>query len=104
MTATIAVEVVYAERDRQTVVALELPAGSTVADAIGRAGLNALHPALPAEHAVGIWGRLVPVSTPLQAGDRVELYRPLPEDPKVTRRKLARQGRTMGRARDTAGR
>jgi hypothetical protein len=36
-------------------------------------------------------------------GDRVELYRPLPADPKDTRRRLAREGRTMRREGDAGG-
>ena len=99
MSEAIAVEVVYAERDRQTVVPLALAAGTTVAEAIARADLAARHPGLPAGLSVGIWGRVVPATTVLADGDRVELYRPLPKDPKLTRRELARQGRTMGRPR-----
>jgi len=88
--------VVYAEVDRQTQVALQVPVGTTVADAVVLAGLESKHPGLPAGLAVGVWGREVPPETLLQSGDRVELYRPLPQDPKETRRALAREGRSMG--------
>jgi uncharacterized protein len=92
----IRVAVVYAERDRQTLIELEVPAGTTAAEAVARAALRQAHPGIPADAAIGIHGRLVKPDVVLAAGDRVELYRPLPADPKDTRRRLAREGRTMG--------
>jgi putative ubiquitin-RnfH superfamily antitoxin RatB of RatAB toxin-antitoxin module len=42
----------------------------------------------------GIWGRQVPWTHAVQAGDRIELYRPLQVDPKVARRqRFKRQGK-----------
>lgn len=42
----------------------------------------------------GIWGRKVSWTQPVEAGDRVELYRPLKVDPKVARRqRFKRQGK-----------
>jgi hypothetical protein len=42
----------------------------------------------------GIWGRPVPWTHGVQAGDRIELYRPLQVDPKVARRqRFKRQGK-----------
>jgi putative ubiquitin-RnfH superfamily antitoxin RatB of RatAB toxin-antitoxin module len=99
VSGTLRIEVAYAERDRQTLVALEVACGTTAAEAVALAGLAAAHGALVTDPVIGIWGRTVPSSTVLVAGDRVELYRPVPVDPKETRRALARQGRTMGRPR-----
>lgn len=95
----IAVSVAYAERDRQTVIELAVPAGTTAAEAVERSGIRARHPGIAADAALGVFGRIVPPTVVLEPGDRVELYRPLPADPKETRRKLAREGRTMGRPR-----
>ena len=92
------IEVAYAERERQTVLALEVEPGTTVAEAVDLSGIRARH-ALPADVAFGIWGRSVAPTAVLEGGERVELYRPIAVDPKETRRALARQGRTMGRAR-----
>jgi putative ubiquitin-RnfH superfamily antitoxin RatB of RatAB toxin-antitoxin module len=92
----IRVAVVYAERDRQTLIELEVPDGTTAAEAVTRAAIRQAHPGIPADAALGIHGRLVRPEQVLAAGDRVELYRPLPADPKETRRRLAREGRTMG--------
>jgi len=92
----IVVEVACAEAERQTVIALELPAGSTTADALERSGILGRHPALdPADCRVGIFGREVGRERVLADGDRVEVLRPLADDPKERRRRLAREGRSM---------
>ena len=80
------IEVVYRPRpgdvERR---ALELPAGSTLADALAASGLPLRHPEV-AELPCGIWGRVQPPDTPLRDRDRVEVYRPLTVDPKEARR------------------
>jgi putative ubiquitin-RnfH superfamily antitoxin RatB of RatAB toxin-antitoxin module len=95
---SVTISVVYAEALRQTQVSLEVPVGTTVAEAIALAQLAHRHPDLPSDLSMGVWGREVSADTPVAMGDRVELYRPLPQDPKETRRALARQGRSMGGA------
>jgi putative ubiquitin-RnfH superfamily antitoxin RatB of RatAB toxin-antitoxin module len=95
----IAVSVAYAERDRQTVVELTVPAGTTAAEAVERSGIRLRHPGIAAGAPLGIYGRIVAPTAVLVDGDRVELYRGLPADPKEQRRRLAREGRTMGRPR-----
>ena len=92
----IAIEVVCAEADRQTVLPLEVPTGCTAGEAIERSGILALHPSIDAAAcSVGIYGREVTRDRILKAGDRVEVLRPLTEDPKERRRRLAREGRSM---------
>jgi putative ubiquitin-RnfH superfamily antitoxin RatB of RatAB toxin-antitoxin module len=92
----IRVEVACGEPGRQTVIALELPAGSTAGEALARSGILPLHPALDAESCgAGIFGREVGRDRVLADGDRVEVLRPLAEDPKERRRRLAREGRSM---------
>ena len=92
----IGVEVACAEAGRQTVVAIEVPAGCTAAEAVERSGIFALHPELdPAACRVGIFGHEVSQDRVLARGERVEVLRPLPEDPKERRRRLAREGRSM---------
>jgi uncharacterized protein len=92
----IAIVVACAEAGRQTVVELEVPVGCTAGEAIERSGILARHPALdPAACGFGIFGREVTRDRVLAAGDRVEVLRPLAEDPRERRRRLARQGRSM---------
>lgn len=88
---SIEVEVVYAERERQVLRALRLPAGSTVAHAIEAARIQE-DVSSDAPCAIGIFGRLVQADHPLSDGDRVELYRPLLLDPKEARRRRATTG------------
>lgn len=84
----IRVTVVYALPDAATEIALRLPAGATVAEAIERSGI-AGRPGvcLAADGPVGIFGERVRRDTVLAEGDRVELYRPLSTDSKASRRR-----------------
>lgn len=93
----IAIEVACAERERQTVLRLEVPVNCTAEQALELSGIFALHPGLdPAGCGVGIFGREVVREHPLAAGDRVEVLRQLPEDPRERRRRLAREGKAIG--------
>lgn len=66
---------------------LELPEGSTVADALQASGLLQRHCGIDlAVQRMGIWGRLCRAGDALREGDRVELYRALEVDPKEARR------------------
>ena len=92
----IAIEVACAEAGRQTVVALEVPAGSTAGEALAISGIFERHPGIDARDCgVGIFGTEVPRDRVLRAGDRVEVLRPLAENPRERRRRLAREGRSM---------
>lgn len=75
---------------------LELPCGSTVAQALTQAAkLQELELAqeLLTPAMVGIWGKTARGEQLLKNGDRLEIYRPLTVDPKVARReRFARQG------------
>lgn len=93
------VEIVFALPDKQRLLALSLPEGSTVADAIAESSLARSFPGHDFATAdVGIWGRAVSREHVLAEGDRVEIYRRLRLDPKEARRQLALLGRTMGSA------
>lgn len=92
-----AIEVACAERERQTVLKLEVPVTCTAAQALELSGIFELHPGLdPAGCGVGIFGREVARDHSLAAGDRVEVLRQLPEDPRERRRRLAREGKAIG--------
>ncbi len=73
-------------------VSLYLDAGATVADAIHQSGLQDTHPETQ-DMAVGIFAKQVSRDMVVEAGDRIEIYRPLQIDPKENRRQKARQGR-----------
>jgi putative ubiquitin-RnfH superfamily antitoxin RatB of RatAB toxin-antitoxin module len=81
------VEVVYALRDRQALVRLDMREGATVRQAISDSGVLREFPEIDLARAVvGIFGKVVPLDTPLTNGDRIEIYRPLAADPKEMRR------------------
>ncbi|MHC8301849.1 RnfH family protein [Pseudomonas sp. ZS1P83] len=87
--AVIDVEVVYAAIDRQVLQSLTVPAGTTVRAALLMSGVGEAFAELDlADCPVGIFGKVVadPDSRPVQAGDRIEIYRPLLADPKEVRR------------------
>jgi putative ubiquitin-RnfH superfamily antitoxin RatB of RatAB toxin-antitoxin module len=89
--AMIRVEVAYAEPERQFLRTLDLPAGASVADAIAASGLAGEFSIDTDTLTVGIWSKPVARGRRLDAGDRVELYRPLKADPKESRRRRARR-------------
>lgn len=82
------VEIVFSPAPRQVErVALELPAGATLREAVEASGLLAKHPHFsPQSLSFSVWGRPQPSEHPLREGDRVELCRALLVDPKEARR------------------
>jgi len=98
MAEDIRVEVCYALREVQAMVALTLPAGSTAQEAFLQSGLTSRYKEIDAAQVrLGIRGKRVEPSQVLAEGDRVEILRPLTADPKETRRRLAAKGKTMGK-------
>jgi uncharacterized protein len=91
----ITVEVAFAMPDRQKIVSLSIPAGTTAQVAVQLAEMRRYFPDLPettfAQAPLGIFGKRLrdPAQHVLQAGDRVEIYRPLLIDPKQARAKRA---------------
>lgn len=81
----IRVEVVHALPDRQRVAAVVLQEGATAAEAVRASGLQARWDALAR------FGRKIGQDTRLDDGDRVELLRRLPNDPREARRARARK-------------
>ena len=87
MNPLIDIEVAYATPQRQAVIRLRLPPGSTLRQAVERSGLLAEFPEISLETCkLGVFGRLRKADELLEAGDRVEIYRPLIADPKQARR------------------
>ncbi|MEX0732943.1 MAG: RnfH family protein [Aquisalimonadaceae bacterium] len=86
------VEVAYGLPEKQILLRLNVPAASTVRQAIEQSGLLRRQPEVDlAVNEVGIFGRLVSLEQTLCPRDRVEIYRPLIADPKEVRRQRARR-------------
>ena len=86
------VEVVYAGALSQELIALEVPAGCTIKQAIELSGMLQRFPEIDlSRQAVGIFSKKQALTTVLANGDRVEIYRPLTIDPKEARRAKAKK-------------
>ena len=88
----IEVEVVYAAVDRQRLLTVAVTQGTTVRAAVLASGIGREFPEVDlANCPVGIFGKQVaePETRVLEAGDRIEIYRPLLADPKEIRRQRA---------------
>lgn len=80
------IEVAYAS-EAPLVIALTVPVGATLRDAIERSGVLEQCPEIDlARSGVGVFGRARGLDEPVAGGDRVEIYQPLPLDPKEARR------------------
>ena len=92
----IKIEMVYALPHEQTLLKLEVPANSTIADALRLSGLAEKYPEIDLEKGkFGLYGKLSKTDTVLREKDRIEIYRPLLADPKEVRRKRAEEGKVM---------
>ena len=93
------VEVAYALPDRQRIVTLLLPvSGLTAGEAVERSGLLQEFPDITTHALVlGVYGTICEPSRPLRDGERVEIYRPLPHDPRASRRERVAQARRKPR-------
>ncbi|WP_028006728.1 RnfH family protein [Solimonas flava] len=89
------VEIAYALPDQQVLLALDLAPGTTAAEALRLSGLPQRFADIDDAAALGIFGRRVEATQILQAGDRLEVYRPLRADPKEARRERVRRTRAQ---------
>jgi putative ubiquitin-RnfH superfamily antitoxin RatB of RatAB toxin-antitoxin module len=83
------ITVVWATSDVQDLVTLDVPPGTTVADAVARSGLLAHYGLDPASLGYAIFGRRAFAQTRLAVDDRVELTRPLAAYPREMRQRRA---------------
>ncbi len=86
------VEVAYAKPECQELIILKVDAGTTVEQVINQTNLLSQFPEIDlALNKVGIFGKVVSLNAKLEAGDRVEIYRPLLIDPRLARREKIRK-------------
>jgi putative ubiquitin-RnfH superfamily antitoxin RatB of RatAB toxin-antitoxin module len=95
--------VAFANRERQYLWSVELPAEAGIAEALAAARALAASQGLTAEipwesAPVGVFGELRSRSDGCADGDRIELYRPLERDPRERRRERVQRERRSKRA------
>ena len=99
MAELIEVQVAYARPDAQVVKDLSVPVGTRARTALRLSGLGAEFPEIDVERCpLGIYSREINGERVLQAGDRLEVYRPLLKDPRTARREAVAQGTVLGRS------
>ena len=85
------VEVVYAMPARQTLLELSVCAATSIEQVIQQSGILDMFPEIDlTQQKVGIFGQILPLHHAVNAGDRIEIYRPLPKNPMDVRREKAR--------------
>ena len=83
------IEVVFAAEDRQVLLGVKVAEGTSLREAVRASGMAAHFPDVDlVDCPVGIFGKVVVDAQVrcVQAGDRIEIYRPLLADPKEVRR------------------
>lgn len=86
----IEVEVAYALPQKQAIVPVRVKAGTTALEAARLSGITEKFAGIDLEDAkLGIFGKAVSPQQVLNAGERVEIYRPLIADPKDVRKARA---------------
>ena len=94
----ISVLVVMALPGKSLSVSLSLEENADVASAVAIAEKDPVFSEVKfKECAIGIYGELCELSQKLSDGDRIELYRPIMEDPKEKRRKRAINQQVLSR-------
>ncbi len=84
---SLAVEVVFASQDTYELIAMSVPTGTTLLQAIEQSGILLRFPEIDLQvNRVGIFGEIKQLTDVVSEGDRVEIYRPLNKDPMLARR------------------
>src|SRR5579864_8765709 len=97
MSARLSIEICYASPQGQTLIAVELPEGATLQQALDASGILQRYPQIDLNtQKVGVFGKLKPLDAVLADHDRVEIYRPLLADPKVSRQRRVEKTRKAG--------
>ncbi|MDX2318991.1 MAG: RnfH family protein [Moritella sp.] len=104
MSSKINVEVIYALPKEQITFTVSVEQGATAQQAINASGILTKYPEIELDkNKLGIYSRLIKLDTVLEAGERVEIYRPLIADPKEMRKRRAGKAKEEGRLHEKTG-
>jgi putative ubiquitin-RnfH superfamily antitoxin RatB of RatAB toxin-antitoxin module len=82
------ISVTYAEPSKQKWIELDVPDETTAEEAIRLSGLLEQFPEIDLEkNKYGVFGKVVKPVQALNAGDRLEIYRPITADPETVERR-----------------
>ncbi len=95
------VSLVYATPEKQWLYETKVTRGTSALELVKQSNfiddIDALKSASLSSLALGVFALKIDGDYLLEAGDRVEIYRPLKADPKEVRRQLALLGKTIGK-------
>ena len=87
------VEVAFATTDKQLIIPVKLEQGASVQQAINESGMLNQFPEIDlTQLKVGVFGKTCVLEKTVEQGDRVEIYRPLTQNPMEARRNRAVAG------------
>jgi putative ubiquitin-RnfH superfamily antitoxin RatB of RatAB toxin-antitoxin module len=87
------VEVAFAISDKQLIIPVKLEQGASVQQAIYESGMLKQFPEIDlSQLKVGVFGKVCNLEKAVEQGDRVEIYRPLMQNPMEARRNRAVSG------------
>lgn len=88
------IEVAYALPLNESILNVKCTSGMTVENIIKESGILARYPEIDLTISkVGIYSKIVPLSTVVSKNCRIEIYRPLIADPKEIRRQRAEKAK-----------
>ncbi len=91
----IEIEVVFASAQRYQTIPLQVPNGTTIEQAIHASGILTLFPEISLSlNRVGIFGKLKLLTEVVEAQDRIEIYRPLPQSAIAARKARLKEQRS----------
>lgn len=91
-TNELSLEVAYAKPDEQVILTLTVSEGCTLLEAIHSSGILQRFPEIDlSKQAIGVFSQPRQLGERAEEGDRIEIYRPLLNDPKETRRRKAKR-------------
>lgn len=102
MSENVPIEVAYALPEKQRIIKLNVPPGTTALEAVMQSGIDAFFDdlTLGPEVKLGVWGKSVTHDREVLSGERVEIYRPLQVDPKAVRKARAEKAKAARAAAD----
>ncbi|WP_187346280.1 MULTISPECIES: RnfH family protein [Idiomarina] len=98
------IEVAYATPEKQLILTVQVPEGTTVQQCIEQSGIVEHFAEIDlSQQKVGIWNKAAKLDATPRDGDRIEIYRPLIADPKAVRKRRAERAKEEGRADKVTG-